>query len=107
MSYFETAAAGHTLTPYQRLTISRFFRDAEATKITRDDFGYNISIGDCTYPLLYSLEDAIEELQSLLIGHRAAACLPLAVVVEIRPDGSWGVDMEHAVSETRYALESE
>jgi len=106
MSYFEAATAGHTLTPYQHRTISRFFRDAEAARIALDDFGYRITIGDLTYPPLYSLEDAIEELQVLLASRRVEDCLPLAVVVERRPDGSWGVSMEHAVYQTAYALES-
>ena len=42
MSYFEVAAAGYSLTR----RISRFFRDAESTRIFRDDMGYRIMIGE-------------------------------------------------------------
>lgn len=106
MSYFEDATAGHTLTPYQQRTIRLFFRDAESARITRDDLGYHITIGELTYPTEFSLEDAIEELNGLLVRRQLHDGLPLAATVIAENDHSWVVDMDHAVIETRYSLES-
>lgn len=104
MSYFETATAGYDLTPYLKRRISRFFRDAESTRIVRDFTGYQITIGEQEYPLEYSLNDAIETLQSLLVSYRVEDCLPLAVVIKYESEVSWTVDMDAAVSDTQYAL---
>lgn len=104
MSYFETATAGHDLTPYLRRRISRFFRDAESTRILRDDMGYRIIIGDTEYPLEYSLYDATESLQTLLVSSRARDCLPLSVAIKYESEISWTVDMDATVRDTRYAL---
>ena len=105
MSYFETATEGYDLTPSQRRALQRFFRDAESTRITLDDFGYHITIGSLAYPSEFSLEDAIEELQGLLFRRMLPYGLPPAVVVVAEGDNSWVVDMSHAVAETRYSLE--
>lgn len=104
MSYFETATAGHSLTPYLNRRISRFFRDAESTRIVRDCMGYRISIGDTEYPLEYSLYDAIESLQTLLVSYRVDDCLPFAVVLRDESEISWTIDMDAAVRDTQYAL---
>lgn len=104
MSYFESATAGYSLTPYLTRRISRFFRDAESTRIVRDDMGYRISIGSQEYPLEYSLYNAIEALQSLLVSRRVEDCLPLAVVIKYESEISWRVDMDAAVRDTQYAL---
>lgn len=104
MSYFEAATAGHNLTPYVKHRVSRFFRDAESTRIVRDDSGYRVSIGEQEYPLEYSLYDAIESLQGLLLRPRAKDCLPLAVVIKYESEISWTVDMDVAVLDTQYAL---
>lgn len=106
MSYFEAATAGYYLTPYQRRALQRFFRDAEDTRITRDDFGYHITIRELTYPTEYSLEDAVEELQGLLLRRQLPDRPPLGVVVVASGDNSWVADMDHAVFEARYSLES-
>lgn len=104
MSYFETATAGYGLTPYLKRRISRFFRDAESTRIVRDFMGYQITIGGQEYPLEYSLDDAIESLQGLLVSHRVTDCLPSAVVIKYESELSWTVDMDAAVRDTQYAL---
>lgn len=104
MSYFETATAGYDLTPYLKRRISRFFRDAESTRIVRDFIGYQITIGEQEYPIEDSLYNAIEALQSLLVSHRAADCLPFAVDVKRESEVSWTVDMGAAVRDTQYAL---
>lgn len=104
MSYFETAIAGYDLTPYLKRRISRFFRDAESTRIVHDFMGYQITIGEQEYPLEYSLNDAIETLQRLLVSYRVEDCLPLAVVIKYESEVSWTVDMDAAVSDTQYAL---
>lgn len=104
MSYFEAATAGYDLTPYLKRRISRFFRDAGSTRIVRNDMGYQITIGGQEFPLEYSLYDAIESLQSLLVSHRVADCLPFAVEVKYESEVSWTVDMDAAVRDTQYAL---
>lgn len=104
MSYFEAATAGYDLTPYLKRRISRFFRDAESTHIFRDDVGYRIIIGDMEYPIEYSLYDAIESLQSILVSFSAGDCLPLAVVIKYESEISWTIDMDAAVRDTQYAL---
>lgn len=106
MSYFEAAAAGYDLTPYQRRALQRFFRDDEDTRTACDDFGYHITIRELAYPTEYSLDDTIEELQGLLLRRQLPDGLPLGVVVAASGDNSWVVDMDHAVSEARYSLES-
>lgn len=104
MSYFETATAGYDLTPYLKRRISRFFRDAESARIAHDFMGYQITIGGQEYPLEYSLDDAIEALQTILVSRRVADCLPFAVVVKYESEVSWTVDMDAAVRDTQYAL---
>lgn len=104
MSYFETATAGYDLTPYLKRRISRFFRDAESTRIVHDFMGYRITIGGQGYPIEYSLYDAIESLQSLLVSYNVEDCLPLAVVVKCESEVSWTIDMDAAVRDTQYAL---
>lgn len=104
MSYFEAATAGHELTPYLKRRISRFFRDAESTRIVHDDAGYQITIGGQEFPLEHSLNDAIETLQNLLVSYRVEDCLPLAVVIQYESEVSWTIDMDAAVLDTQYAL---
>lgn len=104
MSYFETATAGYDLTPYLKRRISRFFRDAESTRIFREDMGYRIIIGDTEYPLEYSLPDAIESLQSILVSYSVDDCLPPAAVIKYESEISWTIDMDAAVRDTQYAL---
>jgi hypothetical protein len=104
MSYFEDATTGYELTPYLNCRIARFFRDAESTRIYRDYMGYHTRIGTQEYPLEYSLFDAIEQLQSLLVSYKVEDCLPLAVVVKYESEVSWTVDMGAAVRDTQYAL---
>lgn len=104
MSYFETATAGYDLTPYLKRRISRFFRDAESARIVHNFMGYQITIGEQEYPLEYSLYDAIEALQSLLVSHRVADCLPFAVSIVHESEVSWTIDMDAAVRDTQYAL---
>jgi hypothetical protein len=104
MSYFEAATAGYDLTPYLKRRISRFFRDAESALIVRSDMGYLITVGDQVYPLEYSMYDAIESLQSLLVSQRVEDCLPFAVVIKYESETSWVVDMDAAVRDTQYAL---
>lgn len=106
MSYFETASEGYDLTPYQRRALQKFFRDAEGTRITLDGFGYQITVGPLTYPAEFSLEDAVEEIQCLLLSRLWSDGLPLAVVVVADGENSWVIDMDHAVFEVRYSLES-
>lgn len=104
MSYFEDATAGYELTPYLERRITRFFRDAESTRIYRGGMGYHISIGTQEYNIEDSLFDAIEAIQSLLVSYRVEDCLPLAVVVKYESEFSWSVDMDAAVRDTQYAL---
>lgn len=104
MSYFEGATAGYELTPYLKRRIARLFRDAESTRIDRDDMGYHIRIGTQQSPLEYSLYDSIEQLQSLLVSYKVENCLPLAVSVKYESKVSWTVDMDAAVRDTQYAL---
>lgn len=105
MSYFEAATAGYNLTPCQVRALQVFFRGAESARINLDGFGYHVTIGDLAYPAKLALEDAIEELQGILFRRQLPDVFPLTVVVEAKGDGSWVVDMGHAVAETRYALE--
>lgn len=104
MSYFEAATAGYDLTPHLRRRISRFFRDAGSTRIVRSGMGYLITIGDQKYPLEYSLYDAIEALQGLLVSYRVEDCLPFGVSVVRESEVSWAIDMDAAVCDTQYAL---
>lgn len=104
MSYFEDATAGYELTPYLKRRISRFFRDAESTRIDRDDMGYQITVGDQKYPIEYSLDEAIEALHGILVSSRVEDCLPFAVVIKYESEVSWIIDMDAAVCGTKYAL---
>lgn len=104
MSYFEAATAGYSLTPYLTRRISRFFRDAESARIVRDDMGYRVMVGEQEYPTEYSMYNAIESLQSILVSYRVEDCLPFAVVIKYESEISWTVDMDSAVRDTQYAL---
>lgn len=80
---------------------------AESAQIKLTDQGYELFVDDEFYPLSFSLEDALDELDTVLLGAPGPRDgIPMAVLPEPLSHRVWGVDMEHATRQARYALES-
>lgn len=105
MSYFTAATQGiNVATGFIKQT-KRLFRNANAAWIELTDFGYELSILGETYSTSYSLEEAVEELSTVLL-HNHAKGLPDSLEVMDIMDGVWGVNMADLVRRSRAALES-
>lgn len=65
---------------------------------------FETAIAGQEYPLEYSLYDAIEALQSLLVSRRVADCLPFAVSIVHESEVSRAIDIDAAVRDTQYVL---
>lgn len=107
MSYFTAATQGLDIPPAYRRRAERFFRAAESAQIELTDQGYELFVDDEFHSLSFSLEDALDELDTALLGAPGPRKgIPMAVLPELLSSRVWGVDMEHATRQARYALES-
>lgn len=107
MSYFIAATQGLSVPSARLCRIERFFRMAESTQIELTDQGYELFVDGEFYSLSFSLEDALDELDTALLGAPGPRSgIPMAVLPEPLSPRVWGVDMEHATRQARYALES-
>lgn len=107
MSYFIAATRGLDIPSYYYRRVERFFREAESARIELTDQGYELFINDELYSLSFSLEDALDELDTALLGDPSPRNgIPMAVLPDPLSPRVWGVDMEHATRQARYALES-
>lgn len=105
MSYFTAATQGLSVTAGHRRQVERLFRDADTAWIELTDHGYEISILGERHSTSYTLEEALEGLDTALLrGHPKG--LPDAVGVLDLGGGVWGVDMADMVRRTRAALEA-
>lgn len=107
MSYFITTTQGLDVPSARLRRVERFFRMAESAQIELTDQGYELFVGDEFHSLSFSLEDALDELDTALLGAPGPRNgIPMAVLPEPLSPRVWGVDMEHAARQARYALES-
>lgn len=107
MSYFTAAVRDLDIPPYYRRRIGRFFQAAESARIELTDQGYELYILGEHHSLSFSFEDALGELDTALLGASGPRRgIPMAILPEPVSARVWGVDMEHATRQARYALES-
>lgn len=105
MSYLTAATQGINVATRLLRRVERLFRDADTAWIELTDYGYELSILGELHSISYSLEEAIEELDTALLrGHIRG--LPDGLKVMNATDGVWGVDMADLVRRSRAALES-
>ena len=105
MSYFIAATQGLDVPSATLPRAGRFFRIAESTQIELTDQGYELFVDDEFYSLSFSIEDALDELGTALLGAPGPRSgVPMAVLPEPLSPRAWG--MEHAMRQARYALES-
>lgn len=104
MSYFTAATQGLDVAAGFLKQAKRLFRDANTSWIELTDFGYELWILGELVSTSFSLEDAIEELETELL-HDHARGLPDSLEVIPITDSVWGVDMAHLVRHARAALE--
>lgn len=103
MSYLSAAIQGIYTLPSFRRRLERLFRDADSAWIELTDYGYELYILGERHSTSYTLEKAIQELNSVLLGSRNRA-MPESVSVMEVTDGVWGVDMADLARSTREAL---
>lgn len=104
MSYFIAATRGLNVIPGFLRRVKRLFRDADTAWIELTDYGYELSICGEPHSISYTLEDAIEELNTALL--RCGRGFPDTLEIMDIGDGVWGVDMADLVRRARVALES-
>lgn len=105
MSYFNTATQGlNVATGFLKQT-KRLFREADATWIVLTDWGYELQVLGELVSMSYSLEEALEELETTLLHNRTKG-LPDGLEVLDLGDGVWCVDMTDLTRRARQALES-
>lgn len=103
MSYFSDAVQGIHLLPSYRRRVERLFREANHTWIELTDYGYELYILGERHSTSYTLEDALQEMNTTLLGG-IRRHLPESVAVMEVTDGVWGVDMVDLVRGTREVL---
>lgn len=103
MGYFSAAVKGIYILPTFRRRLERLFRDANSAWIELTDYGYELYILGERHSTSYTLEEAVQELNSLLLGSRSRA-MPESVSVMEVTDTVWGVDMVDLARSTREAL---
>lgn len=105
MSYFNAATQGlNVATGFLKQT-KCLFRDADATWVVLTDWGYELRILGELVSMSSSLEEALDELDTILLrGH--ARGLPAEVPMMEVSEGVWGVDMADLTRRARQALES-
>lgn len=103
MSYFSDAVQGADLLPSYRRRVERLFREANSTWIELTDYGYELYIYGERHSTSYTLEDAVQEMNTTLLGG-IRRHLPESVAVMEVTDGVWGVDMVDLVRGTREVL---
>lgn len=105
MSYFTAATRGlNVATGFLKQT-KRLIKDADTAWIELTYSGYELSILGELHSISYSLEEAIDELDTALL-HGHARGLPDGMEIMDLGDGVWGVDMADLVRRARSALES-
>lgn len=100
MSYFTAAIQGLSLTTGRYRQVERLFRDAGTAWIEPTDYEYELPVLGERHSTSYTLEEAIEELDTAL------PVMPAVVEVMDLGDGVWAVDMAGLVRRTRVALEA-
>lgn len=103
MSYFSDAVQGVSILPAYRRRVERLFREADSAWIELTDYGYELYILGDRHSTSYTLEDAIQEMNTTLLGG-IRRHLPESVEVMEVTDGVWGVDMVDLSRSTREAL---
>lgn len=103
MGYFSDAVQGAFLLPSYRRRIERLFREANSAWVELTDFGYELYILGDRHSTSYTLEDAIQETNTALLGG-IRRHLPESVTVMEVTDVVWGVDMADLVRRTREVL---
>lgn len=103
MGYFYAAIRGIYTLPTFRRRLERLFRDANSSWIELTDYGYELYVLGERHSTSYTLEEAIQELNSVLLGSRSRA-MPESVSVMEVTDTVWGVDMVDLARSTREAL---
>lgn len=103
MSYFSDAVQGASLLPSYRRRVERLFSEANSTWIELTDYGYELYILGGRHSTSYTLEDAIQEMNTTLLGG-IRRHLPESVTVMEVTDVVWGVDMADLVRRTREVL---
>lgn len=103
MGYFSAATKGIYTLPSFRRRLERLFRDANAAWIELTDYGYELYILGERHSTSYTLEEATQELNSVLLGSRNRA-MPKSVSVISITDTVWGVDMAELTRSAREAL---
>lgn len=103
MGYFSAAIKGIYTLPSFRRRLERLFRDANSAWIELTDYGYELYILGERHSTSYTLEEAIHELNSALLGSKTRAMPESVSVMEIT-DTVWGVDMADLTRSAREAL---
>lgn len=103
MSYFSDAIQGIHLLPSYRRRVERLFREANSTWIELTDYGYELYILGERHSTSYTLEDAVQEMNTTLLGG-IRRNLPKSLTVMEVTDGVWGVDMVDLARGTREVL---
>ena len=105
MSYFTAATQGLNTAPGFLRNTERLFREADTAWIELTSMGYEISILGELHSTSFSLDEAVEELDTILLrGH--ARGLPDGLEVMDITEGVWGVNMADLVRRARVALEA-
>lgn len=105
MSYFTAATRGLNVATGLLEQTRRLFRDAGATWIVLTDWGYELRILGELFSMSFSLEEALDELDTALL-HGHAKGLPTEVPTMEVSEGVWGVDMADLTRRARRVLES-
>ena len=105
MSYFIAATQGTNVAARFLRRVERLFRDADTAWIELTDYGYELRILGELHSISYSLEEAVEELDTALLNSHTRG-LPDGLKVMEVADGVWGVDMADLVRCSRAALGS-
>lgn len=105
MSYFAAATQGLNIATGFLKQTKRLFRDADYAWIVLTDWGYELQILGGLVSTSSSLEEAINELDTALLGSHLKGLPEEVPMMEVQ-EGVWGVDMAELARRARRALES-
>lgn len=105
MSYFAAATQGLNVTTGFLKQTKRLLQDADYTWIVLTDWGYELQVLGELVSTSSSLEEAIDELDTALLGSHLKGLPEEVPTIEVA-EGVWGVDMAELTRQARQALES-